>query len=540
MERGIQSGPLGANPAPNKDRPSDVDFQAHIETLLNPSDLRDDNWPTFGEQQVTIPLLDDPINSEEMEKVINDQLKPGKQAGPDGNSPGTFHMIPVLWMLFLLSLLNTVFYSNYPAAWTRAKLSMLFKKGDSMDTGNYRGISIIDSIAKLYDYVINNRLMKWYIPEREQAGGQPKRSCIEHILTLRLWIDYCKRKRLKLFIAFIDFSKAYDRVPRGKLFTLLMRLGCGAVMLGALMSMYSVTTCILGTVLITCTIGVRQGSPTSVFLFIIYVDVLIKMIKEKSPSDGFLSWLHLLMLMDDTVIFATSRKSLKGKLNILQQYCDEYGMQINEKKTEFMVINGTKTDRENISLSGMTVKHCTSYVYLGVIVTENGSALTSLKAHAADKKKHLNRLIVFLSRNYDAPFFVKRKVFDAAFSSAILYGSETWLDVSLSPIEKMYTTAVRCLLDVKKSTPILTCLLEAGIPSLQAVVKEKQSKFFKRIAYQREGTLDDPLMFTLNFMKENSPALYAEVDDRMLNSNFIKKDREDLTRTLREMPAERT
>ena len=256
---------------------------------------------------------------------------------------------------------------------------MLFKKGDSMDTGNYRGISIIDSIAKLYDYVINNRLMKWYIPEREQARGQPKRNCIEHILTLRLWIDYCKRKRLKLFIAFIDFSKAYDRVPRGKLFTLLMRL----------------STCILGTVLITCTIGVRQGSPTSVFLFIIYVDVLIKMIKEKSPSDGFLSWLHLLMLMDDTVIFATSRKSLKGKLNILQQYCDEYGMQINEKKTEFMVIDGTKTDRENISLSGMTVKHCTSYVYLGVIVTENGSALTSLKAHAADKKKHLHRLIIF-------------------------------------------------------------------------------------------------------------------------------------------------
>ena len=365
-------------------------------------------------------------------------------------------------------------------------------------------------------------------------------SCIEHILTLRLWIDYCKRKKLKLFIAFIDFSKAYDRVPRGKLFTLLMHLGCGAVMLGALMSLYSVTTCILGTVLITCTVGVRQGSPTSVFLFIIYVDVLIKMIKEKSPSDGFLSWLHLLMLMDDTVIFATSRESLKQKLSILQQYCDEYGMQINEKKTEFMVINGTKTDRENISLSGMTVKHCTSYVYLGVIVTENGSALSSLKAHAAEKKKHFNRLVIFLSRNYDAPFFVKRKVFDAAFSSAILYGSETWFDVSLSSIEKMYTTAVRCLLDVKKSTPVLTCLLEAGIPSLQAVVKEKQSKFLKRIVKEREGMLDDPLMFTLNFMKENNPAIYAEVDDRMVNCDFTKKDHENLTRTLREMPAERT
>ena len=107
-------------------------------------------------------------------------------------------------------------------------------------------------------------------------------------------------RRAYRYITFIDFSKAYDRVPRGTLFLVLMRLGCGAVMLCALMSMYSVTSCILGTVLITCTIGVKQGSPTSVFLFIIYVDVLIKMVKSRTPLDGFLSWLHLLMLMDDS------------------------------------------------------------------------------------------------------------------------------------------------------------------------------------------------------------------------------------------------
>ena len=133
------------------------------------------------------------------------------------------------------------------------------------------------------------------------------------------------------------------------------------------------------------------------------------------------------------MILATSRESMIKKLGILKEYCDEYGMKVNEKKTEFMVINGNKGDREKISLEGMSVSHCTSYTYLGVIFTENGSATTSLKAHVAEKKKHLNRLLIFLARNYDAPFFVKRKVFDAAFSSAILYGCESWLDVSLAP-----------------------------------------------------------------------------------------------------------
>ena len=529
------------NPAPDKEKPSDLEFQAHIERLLNPVEMHDEVWPVVNEDSVSIPLLDDPINAGETTYAMYKQMKPGKQAGPDGNSPGTFHMLPVSWILFLTSLLNLVFCCKYPVAWAKAKLSMLFKKGNSLDTGNYRGISIIDSIAKLYDYIINNRLVKWYTCQREQAGGQCKRSCIEHILTLRLWIDYCKRNKCKLYIAFIDFSKAYDRVPRGKLFILLMSLGCGSTMLCALMSMYSLTTCVLGTVLITCTMGVRQGSPTSVFLFIIYVDTLIKMVKERSPWDGFLSWLHLLMLMDDTVILATSRDSLEKKLTILKEYCDAYGMQINEKKTEFMVVNGSPLDRETIVINGMTVKHCTTYVYLGAIITEDGSAATSLKAHVAEKKKHLNRLIVFLSCNYDAPFFVKRKVFDAAFSTAILYGCESWLDLSLKPVETMYMSAVRRLLNVRRSTPTITCLVEAGIPSLQALVKHKQSKFLQRMFEQRVDMQDtDPLMHTLNFMSQNNRVLYSHINELLQGNDFLANDHVELCRQLRGAPPEKT
>ena len=90
---------------------------------------------------------------------------------------------------------------------------MLFKKGHRLDCGNWRGISIINAIAKLYDYVLYNRLSQWFMPCREQAGAQPKRGCTEHIVSLRLLMDYCFRKKIKLYVAFIDFSKAYDRVP---------------------------------------------------------------------------------------------------------------------------------------------------------------------------------------------------------------------------------------------------------------------------------------------------------------------------------------
>ena len=155
--------------------------------------------------------------------------------------------------------------------------------------------------------------------------------------------------------------------------------------------------------------------------------------------------------------------------------------------------------------------------------------------------KHLNRLIVFLARNYDAPFFVKKKVFDAAFSSAILYGCESWLDVSLAPVEKLYMSAIRRLLDVRNSTPRLTCLLESGIPSLGALVKHKQSKFFSKMFAERADMQQtDPLMFTLEFMSNNNRAIYTHIDNLLQPTNFLARDREELGTQLREVPLERT
>ena len=84
---------------------------------------------------------------------------------------------------------------------------------------------------------------------------------------------------------------------------LLMRLGCGRLMLAALRAMYRLTQFVLGSTLIQATLGVKQGSPTSCFLFTLFLDECVKLIKAQSEDDGFLQWLHLLVLMDDTVFF---------------------------------------------------------------------------------------------------------------------------------------------------------------------------------------------------------------------------------------------
>ena len=77
---------------------------------------------------------------------------------------------------------------------------------------------------------------------------------------------------------------------------------------------------------------------------------------------------------------------------------------------------------------------CTSYVYLGSPFTSDGSVSSALKLHAKTKMGHVLKFISFVSKNNDIPFVVKRRVFDAALMSALLYGCESWVGADLKPM----------------------------------------------------------------------------------------------------------
>ena len=70
-------------------------------------------------------------------------------------------------------------------------------------------------------------------------------------------------------------------------------------------------------------------------LFIIFVNHLFALIKNGCDVDGFLVWLHSLVLMDDTVLLSTSRQGMHSKLTLLNEYCKGYGMSVNNSKTKF-------------------------------------------------------------------------------------------------------------------------------------------------------------------------------------------------------------
>ncbi len=266
--------------------------------------------------------------------------------------------LPVNLVITLASLFNVVFTSGfYPSAWSVARMFTVFKSGSRKNVKNYRPITVMDSLAKLCDMVLVNRLNLWFTPFREQAGSQKGRGCVEHIVALRLITDLCKRKKLLLYVSFVDFSAAYDRVPRKRLFTMLRDLGCVAVMLAALVAVYSVTRSVLGAAIITTAVGVRQGSSTSCLLFMLFVNDLIGLIKGRCGRDGILEWLHVLMYMDDTVLLSTTREGMHFKLGLLQKWCINNAMKVNTDKTKNFAINGSERDRIPFILEQFNIKN---------------------------------------------------------------------------------------------------------------------------------------------------------------------------------------
>lgn len=457
--------------------PSDGAFKDYFERLLSNDDTVEEFTCTDSPY---IPVLDDDISASEYDAAIR-KLKANKAPGCDGLSPGILKCLPVVWIVFVISMMNVVFRTGvYPIQWSYSKLVTVFKKGSRDICENYRGIAISDSLCKLYETILTKRFSMWYRAEPEQAGAQLKRGCLEHILALRLLIEFAKSRRFKLWILFVDFSKAYDRVSRLKMLEELKKAGCGQRFLLAIKGMYNVTKFVLKSATISVTTGVKQGAPLSCLLFIFYIDKMIRRINSYG-TDGFLGTLNTLLLMDDTIIVATSREAVTEKFGILQSFCADYDMEVNDSKTKFMVINSCEDDKAPLTWKGQVVDYSSNYWYLGSVVTDDGNPSTVAKLHAAEKSKHLLKFFSFLRKNPDMPFLAKRMVADACVVSALTYGVETWMTANFKAMDTLYHRLIKALLGVRSAIPNDMCLLEAGFRPLRERILQSRASLMRTL-----------------------------------------------------------
>ncbi len=194
----------------------------------------------------------------------------------------------------------------------------IHKKGDVNLVNNYRGVTLLSTIGKLFTRLLNNRLTNWaenyFVYIEAQAGFRKNMSTIDHVFVLHGLISHVINKGAKLYCAFIDFSKAFDYIVRENMWYKLLQLGIRGKIFNVVKSMYETiksrvkfNNCLSEE--FSCELGVRQGECLSPFLFAMYVNDLEDDFYLHGVEGVDVGMIKLLLLLyaDDIIYFLHSQ-----------------------------------------------------------------------------------------------------------------------------------------------------------------------------------------------------------------------------------------
>ena len=411
-------------------------------------------WHTYAESLYHLPLQPPIIHPPDprptistfftapmVEKAIR-RLQHGRAADHTGIQGE--HLIYASKTLapFVAHLFNRAVVEGLPEEWTMHTIVPIHKSGDTLDPSNYRTIMIGHTLAKLYGAVLEAELSRH--AEHEglrtpgQAGFRRAFSTIDHIFTLRCLIDQAKVRKKKLYCCFVDFRKAFDTVPRERLFLRLQSLGVPSEMIWGIYALYEQ---VLGRVrcpggfsdTIASTIGVKQGCPLSPTLFGLYIDEVADYVTQGGGAGVDLSGtqVHIMLYADDIVLISESQEGLQQHLLSLDAFCTQRGLTVNLGKTKVMIFHTSAPVRRHavFTLAGGQVAVVDSYVYLGITFASPPGRFTMAQA-AKDRLTRGYAALALLERQCHQAHFQEPRtkvwLFDTLVTPALMYASAIW------------------------------------------------------------------------------------------------------------------
>lgn len=167
------------------------------------------------------------------------------------------------------------------------------------------------------------------------------------------------------------------------------------------------------------------------------------------------------------------------------------------------MIRGTEDNTISLITWIIKIDYVHNYFYLGAWITDDAKMNTVITLHETVNKTLLNKFAIFCAANSNMLFTYKRKVFDAAVTSALFYDAETWLVNYLKKLIAQYNRAVKCLLSVRKHTSPELCFIESDIqPVFYWIWYSVQETIAKRIWKFLESKLRTP------YKEEPFPIVY--------------------------------
>lgn len=456
------------------------------------------------------------ITPAEVIKIIN-KLDNQKAYGPSSIPTYFLKLVaPTAGILLSQIFNNCIMECSYPECLKKATIKPLHKKDSKLDVGNYRPISLLSNINKIFEKLLHCRLVKFFENNNllceNQFGFRKGHSTNHAIIALTEIIRKSLDKNNFAAGVFIDLQKAFDTVDHSILLHKLEHYGVRGPALELFKSYLNDRThCVeirnTSSKFIPIKHGVPQGSVLGPLFFIIYINDL-HLSLENSTTIHF---------ADDTSLVCCdeSIKSLNRKVNrdlaLLVHWLRANKISLNTSKTEIVLFRTTRkiiTKHLNFRLSGQKLNLSSKTKYLGIILDEH----LSWDPQIHDLTAKLSRSVGFLSKlRHFVDYKTLISVYFALFDSHINYCLQAIgyiTQASFDKLEVLQNKALRLIHFKPARHSSRPLFIRSGILPLKKQLKVKNCLFaldhvnnklpnyfsnFLRFSTHIEGTRQSPL-----------------------------------------------
>lgn len=523
----------------------DYDFMDKLSNYIN-----DYNDNTSLDRDDTVnDIINAPITVDELHLSLK-KMKNRKACGVDSIPAEFYKYTGGIIDRPLIALFNYIFDSGeYPDSWSVGLINPLHKQSNKSDPKNYRKITLLSALGKVFESILNNRLCYCKtvlnVEDPLQNGFKPDAQTTDNLFILNAILEKYRALKRPVYVCFVDFKSAFDYVNRHALLYKLLQRGMGGKLFNILRDLFNKAKSrvkwndTLGD-LFENIYGVLQGGVISPSLFKLYLDDLRNYLDNKRGV--FIgTYISHLLFADDLVLIAGTRAGLQSQLDGLGKYCRRWHLILNQSKTKVMVFNKQYefcSNPEPFFFNDKIIDETDNYKYIGIKLKNTQQFL---KGNFTFMKEKAMRAIMAL-KSYirsafgnNLPTSLYLKLFDQQIRPILEYGNEVWCPTKpVDELERVQLYYIKTVVGLNKQTSTHAVLGDTGRFPLHLRQQDSLIKYWCRIqtlnkdhilsivykdSYDLSLTGHDTWAGrTIKLIKDTTAALYADYNPQDKNT----------------------